>query len=150
MLSIQSTNHSMLSDRAQSLEDILSNLKQYRHKFASQARREKLKKAEHDSTSNFPKLNQTSYGNNDVALNPRPNRTTVKNCLSDSTEKLNLNHQAFESSTWRVMRHLRSADVRNKYPLPKANPDSHFRNNTIFFTANRPPKSTFLLHPDWV
>lgn len=56
----------------------------------------------------------------------------------------------FESSTWRVMRHLKSADIRNKYPLPKANPDYHFRNATVFHTAGRPPKSTFLLHPDWV
>ncbi len=56
----------------------------------------------------------------------------------------------FESSTWRVMRHLKSADIRNKYPLPKANPDYHFRNATIFHVAGRPPKSTFLLHPDWV
>jgi hypothetical protein len=56
----------------------------------------------------------------------------------------------FESSTWRVMRHLRSADIRNKYPLPKANPDYHFRNATVFHTAGRAPKSTFLLHPDWV
>ncbi len=147
VLSIQSTNHSLLSDRAQSLEDILNNLKQYRSKFASQARREKLKKVDHNSNNNFPKLDQNSHGNDN---NPRPNRITVKHCLSDSTEKLNLNHQAFESSTWRVMRQFRSADIRNKYPLPKANPDSHFRNNTIFFTANRPPKSTFLLHPDWV
>ena len=48
------------------------------------------------------------------------------------------------------MRHLKSADIRNKYPLPKANPDFHFRNATIFQTVGRPPKSTFLLHPDWV
>lgn len=58
--------------------------------------------------------------------------------------------QMFESSTWRVMRHLKSADIRNKYPLPKANPDYHFRNATVFQVAGRAPKSTFLLHPDWV
>jgi hypothetical protein len=59
-------------------------------------------------------------------------------------------NRLFESSTWRVMRHLKSADIRNKYPLPKANPDYHFRNATIYQTVGRPPKSTFLLHPDWV
>ena len=56
----------------------------------------------------------------------------------------------YESSTWRVMRHVRSADIRNKYPLPKANPDNYFRNSTVFHVAGRVPKSTFLLHPEWV
>ena len=58
--------------------------------------------------------------------------------------------QLYESSTWRVMRHIRSADIRNKYPLPKANPDCYFRNSTVFHVAGRVPKSTFLIHPEWV
>jgi hypothetical protein len=48
------------------------------------------------------------------------------------------------------MRHIRSADIRNKYPLPKANPDKYFRNSTVFHVAGRVPASTFLLHPEWV
>lgn len=64
-----------------------------------------------------------------------------------SNSKLN---NLFESSTWRVMRHIRSVDVRNKYPLPKANPDEYFRNSTVFHVAGRVPNSTFLLHPEWV
>ena len=78
---------------------------------------------------------------------PKDNEQISSTDLTLSTDNLN---KAFESSTWRVMRHLKSADIRNKYPLPKANPDYHFRNATIFHTAGRAPKSTFLLHPDWV
>jgi DNA primase len=108
------------SDKAQSLEDILDNLKKYRSKFN--------RKNSRAQSSQLPKI-------------------ANKDLLNMSTENLKNN---FESSTWRVMRHLRSADIRNKYPLPKANPDYHFRNATTFYVAGRPPKSTFLLHPDWV
>lgn len=112
-----------IADRAQSLEDILDNLKKmprYRSKFSNSAR-----------PANGTGLPVIKSDNNKAAQDPNLNRL-------------------FESSTWRVMRHLKSADIRNKYPLPKANPDYHFRNATIFQTVGRPPKSTFLLHPDWV
>ena len=85
--------------------------------------------------------------NKSTAVSAKPVRSTLPNLKAESTDNLN---KMFESSTWRVMRHLKSADIRNKYPLPKANPDYHFRNATIFQTAGRAPKSTFLLHPDWV
>lgn len=120
--SAMSATDSNISDKAQSLEDILDNLKKYRSKFN--------RKNSRAQTSQLPKI-----ANN------------KKDLLNMSTD--NLKHN-FESSTWRVMRHLRSADIRNKYPLPKANPDYHFRNATTFYVAGRVPKSTFLLHPDWV
>jgi len=108
------------TDKVQSLEDILANLKKYRHKF------------------NRAQTSKTAT---------RPPSDAHLPSVDRSRKDLNA---MFESSTWRVMRHLKSADIRNKYPLPKANPDYHFRNATIFHTAGRPPKSTFLLHPDWV
>lgn len=117
---------SNITDKAQSLEDILDNLKKYRNKF-------NRKGNNRAQTSGLPKIAARNQNNTDL--------------LSMSNENLK---NSFESSTWRVMRHLRSADIRNKYPLPKANPDYHFRNATIFQTAGRAPKSTFLLHPDWV
>lgn len=107
-------------DRTQSLEDILDNLKKYRHKF-------------NKSPSKSAK-----------PMKPNGNLPNLKAESSNNLDGM------FESSTWRVMRHLKSADIRSKYPLPKANPDYHFRNATIFQVAGRAPKSTFLLHPDWV
>lgn len=113
--------------KTQSLEDILDNLKKYRHKFHRQAGGAKSAKPHAmRATSGLPNVHDKK-GNNQPDL-----------------------EQRFESSTWRVMRHLKSADIRSKYPLPKANPDYHFRNATIFHVAGRAPKSTFLLHPDWV
>ncbi|CAF0750796.1 unnamed protein product [Brachionus calyciflorus] len=123
--SVASSMDSSVSDKAQSLEDILDHLKKYRTKFNRKSRLVESRSAA------LPAIR--SKENNSL--------------LSHSQENLK---GSFESSTWRVMRHLKSADIRNKYPLPKANPDYHFRNATIFQTAGRPPKSTFLLHPDWV
>lgn len=108
-------------DKTQSLEDILDNLKKYRSKF-----------------------NRAS-----ACKSAKPVRSQGLPNLKKDGKNENLD-QMFESSTWRVMRHLKSADIRSKYPLPKANPDYHFRNATIFQTAGRAPKSSFLLHPDWV
>lgn len=124
MSSAMSSTDSSVSDKAQSLEDILEHLKKYRSKLN---RRSRL----NESRSALPSIR--SKENNSL--------------LSHSQDNLK---GSFDTSTWRVMRHLKSADIRNKYPLPKANPDYHFRNATIFHTAGRPPKSTFLLHPDWV
>lgn len=109
-------------DKTQSLEEILDNLKKYRNKFN--------KSQQHQSKSAKPMRGLPNVAGKD-----------------GKNEDLD---QMFESSTWRVMRHLKSADIRNKYPLPKANPDYHFRNATVFQVAGRAPKSTFLLHPDWV
>jgi len=108
-------------DNTQSLEDILDNLKKYRNKFN---RASACKSAKPMRSQGLPNVN--------------------KDGKEENLDKM------FESSTWRVMRHLKSADIRSKYPLPKANPDYHFRNATVFQTAGRAPKSTFLLHPDWV
>ena len=105
-------------------------IKRYRNKFSRKG-----------SHSSLPKIAKSANNNNNAT------NGSNKDLLTMSNELLKNN---FESSTWRVMRHLRSADIRNKYPLPKANPDYHFRNATIFHTAGRAPKSTFLLHPDWV
>lgn len=124
-----SLNNGKLSDKAQSLEDILQNLKKYRHKFNT-------------NTSEQCQCRKSCSCK-------QARRENAKSALPRKSSEQNLNRM-FESSTWRVMRHLKSADIRNKYPLPKANPDYHFRNATIFTTAGRPPKSTFLLHPDWV
>lgn len=110
--------------KTQSLEDILDNLKKYRQKFHRQEGSKSAKPHGMHPRSALPKVH-------------------------DKKDQANL-EQRFESSTWRVMRHLKSADIRSKYPLPKANPDYHFRNATIFHVAGRAPKSTFLLHPDWV
>ncbi len=117
-----STN--IFENKAQSLEDILDNLKKYRSKF-----NRSTKSGHHNNNSksrantSLPKLKDDFINNSYLDLN-----------------KKDLNNHIFESSTWRVMRHLKSADIRNKYPLPKANPDFHFRNATIFHTCGRPPK----------
>lgn len=130
-----------LSDRAQSLEDILHNLKKYRTKFAQRRANHHQQRSLNNNSNNT-----NAYVNKEGSKSATLPRLACK-CGGISNENLN---RVFESSTWRVMRHLKSADIRNKYPLPKANPDYHFRNATIFQTAGRPPKSTFLLHPDWV
>lgn len=114
--------------KTQSLEDILDNLKKYRQKFHRQGAAKSAK----------------------TGLRSQP-AGGLPNVHNGDNKKNNADlEQRFESSTWRVMRHLKSADIRSKYPLPKANPDYHFRNATIFHVAGRAPKSTFLLHPDWV
>lgn len=87
------------------------------------------------------------FNRQQASKSAKPVRSNGLPTLSKDGKNLD---QMFESSTWRVMRHLKSADIRNKYPLPKANPDYHFRNATVFQVAGRAPKSTFLLHPDWV
>ena len=120
------SSRSSVADKCKSLEDILNNLKRYRKKSY------RVSKPRHNHNNN-------NINNADPAPLPR---------LDPSKEQQQ--NQIFESSTWRVMRQLMSADVRNKYPLPKANPDYHFRNATVWQTCGRPPKSTFLLHPDWV
>lgn len=120
-------------DNAQSLENILDNLKKYRTKFNNKKDRSYSRRDNEHQESGLPRLARRSG-----SVSARP---TGGNGEQQPT---------FESSTWRVMRHLKSADIRNKYPLPKANPDYHFRNATTFHTCGRPPKSTFLLHPDWV
>jgi len=117
-------------DNAQSLENILDNLKKYRTKFNKKNESRSYSRRDENEMggSELPRLQRRSG-----SVSARPDQQAT-----------------FESSTWRVMRHLKSADIRNKYPLPKANPDYHFRNATTFHTCGRPPKSTFLLHPDWV
>lgn len=132
------SNSNQLSDRARSLEDILHNLKKYRTKFASTNRCSRCR---------------TSTVNGDDAggrLSRRRSGQQTSDQFTSTTLDREGQRMALESTTWRVMRHLRSADIRSKYPLPKANPDCHFRNSTVFVTAGRPPKATFLLHPDWV
>jgi hypothetical protein len=70
-------------------------------------------------------------------------------CCRNITEK-RLYNDLYDQSSFRTMRHLKTADIKAKYPLPHANPEYHFRNATVFNTCGRPPKATFLLHPDWV
>ena len=120
---------SELSEKAQNLEDILNNLKRYRT-------RAKKNKRALKSTADL------------VDVNGNSGQDHCK-CCRNLTDKQTYDDLYMQSS-FRTMRHLKTADIRNKYPLPKANPDYHFRNATIFNTVNRPPKSTFLLHPDWV
>ena len=135
------TTTNVFDNKAQSLEDILDNLKKYRGKF-----NRSTKSGHHNHNNNnsksrastsLPKLKEDFVNNSYIDLNNN-NNNNVSN-------KNGLNNQIFESSTWRVMRHLKSADIRNKYPLPKANPDHHFRNATIFHTCGRPPKYFILL-----
>lgn len=141
-------NKSQLSDRARSLEDILHNLKKYRTKFSENNRCSRCR----------PNCNDNDNENGLAAKRPGGARSATRlsrrNNNKDQSTSTSLDKEsqfrAMESSTWRVMRHLRSADIRNKFPLPQANPDYHFRNSTVFVTAGRPPKATFLLHPDWV
>ena len=116
-----------VDNNVQSLEDILDNLKKYRKRFARHRTNSR------DARRATPANNGPSHLRSDLLTH-----------YPDQLDK------AFESSTWRVMRHVKSADIRNKYPLPKANPDYHFGLSSHFFTAGSAPKSTFLIHPDWV
>jgi hypothetical protein len=112
-------------------------LKKYRGKFNRSTKSGHHNQNHNNSKSrastSLPKLKEDFMNNSYIDLS---NNTNSNN----KTNKNGLNNQIFESSTWRVMRHLKSADIRNKYPLPKANPDHHFRNATIFHTCGRPPK----------
>ena len=143
-------NKSQLSDRARSLEDILHNLKKYRTKF-SENRCSRCRPNLNDDDTNDGMVNKRPGVRSGTRLTRRNNNNNNNKDQSTSTSlDKEAQFRAMESSTWRVMRHLRSPDIRNKFPLPQANPDFHFRNSTVFVTAGRPPKATFLLHPDWV
>jgi hypothetical protein len=125
--SVVTSSTNVFDNKAQSLEDILDNLKKYRSKF------NRSTKSGHHNNNNSKSRANTSL--------PKLKDDFIDNSYLDlNNNKRDLNNQIFESSTWRVMRHLKSADIRNKYPLPKANPEHHFRNATIFHTCGRPPK----------
>lgn len=146
-------SRSKMSERARSLEDILHNLKKYRTKFSTESNRcSRCRGGDLDgqTETSTMRYRREDAGSKSVNLSRRRSKQQQQDqftCTSLDKEGM---YRAMESSTWRVMRHLRSADIRNKYPLPQANPDYHFRNSTVFVTAGRPPKATFLLHPDWV
>lgn len=125
------SDSSELSEKAQNLEDILSNLRKYR----SKAKKLKQLKSKYDLPNNC-----ANGGSGEIQ-----HCQCCRNCIDKD-----LYRDLYDKSSFRTMRHLKSSDIRNKYPLPKANPDYHFRNSTVFLTAGRPPKSTFLIHPDWV
>lgn len=166
VLSAATSYYHNINDKAQSLEDILNNLKKYRNKFPTNGNgKTQMSLVDHQSagpavngvsssksraSTSLPKLKNKRNSLNNSYHDELLDQLSFANNSNQNNGGSNKNNQIFESSTWRVMRHLKSADIRNKYPLPKANPDTHFRNATIFHTCGRPPKSTFLLHPDWV
>ena len=152
--SMVKSKSSELSDKAQSLEDILRNLKKYRTKFTNSRCSRPIRAAKHERDEEDDYVDSEAASTSwtrraDRAKSAAPARQLRDNFTCTTLDK-EMSNRVLESTTWRVMRHLRSADIRSKYPLPKANPDFHFRNSTIFVAAGRPPRATFLLHPDWV
>jgi hypothetical protein len=135
--SVLSGASSTISEQAQNLEDILNNLKRYKRRFNK-------KSNQRSKTELGPVKSASSYELCYPQASKQQQLQSKCKCLTVKENDL------YMSSSFRTMRHLKSSDIRNKYPLPKANPDFHFRNATVFMTCGRPPKSTYLLHPDWV